>query len=143
MFGFNGAARIRDITDGTSNALAFGEARQSPGTDTLPGIETAHSAAWGSYTWVSNFIVVHPNADSNHINNERYSINGARDVPGMINSAATSRVRHHGGAASSAHPGGAQFVLGDGAVRFISENVDENLYARLNYIADGGVIGEY
>jgi prepilin-type N-terminal cleavage/methylation domain-containing protein len=136
MFGFNGGARIRDITDGTSNALAFGEVRQSQGTDTVYGIEGSHAAAWGSYTWVSNFIVVHPNSDPNHINNERYSINGARDIT-------PSRVRHHGGAASSAHTGGAQFVLGDGAVRFISENVDNNIYARLNYIADGGVIGEY
>ena len=37
----------------------------------------------------------------------------------------------------SRHFGGAQFVLGDGAVRFISENIDHEAYNRLGAKADG------
>ncbi|MCA9049939.1 MAG: DUF1559 domain-containing protein [Planctomycetaceae bacterium] len=144
MFGFNASARLQDITDGTSNVFAFGEARQSPGTNTVRGIETNHSAAWGGYTWVSNFIAVHPNVDPNHNDNIRYSINGARDTPGRTGTTQTiTLVRHHGGTASSAHSGGAQFLMGDGAVRFVSENIDFHTYCYLNYTADGQVIGEF
>jgi prepilin-type N-terminal cleavage/methylation domain-containing protein len=147
-FGFNGAARFQDITDGLSSTVIFGEARQNPGSDTRPGIEGSHAASWGSYTWVSNFINVHPNSDPRHINNFRYHVNGPRDVPPSNATAYTGqpsiyRVRHHGGAASSAHPGGAHFLLGDGAVTFIAENIDVHPYAYLNYIADGQDTGEF
>ena len=43
----------------------------------------------------------------------------------------------------SLHEGGCQFVLGDGSVRFISENIDRLTYARLGDQHDGGVIGEF
>jgi prepilin-type processing-associated H-X9-DG protein len=41
------------------------------------------------------------------------------------------------------HAGGAHFLLGDGSVRFISENVDGFVYQYLGSIADGQVIGEF
>jgi prepilin-type N-terminal cleavage/methylation domain-containing protein len=44
---------------------------------------------------------------------------------------------------SSAHTGGAQALLGDGAVKFVSENIDSVLHAHLFGIADGQVIGEF
>jgi hypothetical protein len=58
---------------------------------------------------------------------------------------------------SSAHVGGAHFVMGDGAVRFISENIDyakktvtdgypaysSTTFARLCTRDDGNVIGEF
>ncbi len=145
MFGHNGGANFRDVTDGLSNTAMFGEVRQSVGTDTLRGIvNTDQSAAWSCYTWVSNFIVVHPDVDPNHINNVRYFINGQRDVIGMNPGPYTvTRANHHGGAASSAHAGGAQFVMGDGAVRFLSENMDKFVYAYLKYASDGQSVGEY
>lgn len=148
MFGFNGAARFQDVKDGLSNTVAFGEARQDVGTDTLPGIEGSHAAAWGSYTWVSNFIAYHPGSNPIDINNFRYHINGPRDVPAPYAAAYSGqptiyRVRHHGGAASSAHPGGAHFLIADGGVRFIQESIGIAPYAYLNFINDGQDVGEF
>ena len=44
---------------------------------------------------------------------------------------------------SSKHPGGTQFLLGDGSVRFVGTNVDNITYQRLGTIADGNVIGTF
>lgn len=41
------------------------------------------------------------------------------------------------------HPGGALFLLGDGSVRFVSENIADKTYRELGSISGGGVVGEY
>ncbi len=43
----------------------------------------------------------------------------------------------------SPHAGGAHFTLGDGAVRFISENIDLQVYISLGQIADGRAVDEF
>ena len=43
----------------------------------------------------------------------------------------------------SVHAGGAQFLLGDGSVRFINETIDRTLYGNLGTIADGNPIGKF
>ena len=43
----------------------------------------------------------------------------------------------------SFHTGGAQFVMGDGAVRFISQNIDRLQFNRLYIMADGMPVGEF
>ena len=45
--------------------------------------------------------------------------------------------------AGSFHVGGCQLLLGDGSVRFISENVDINLWNALGTINKGELIGEF
>ena len=42
----------------------------------------------------------------------------------------------------SQHKGGAQFVLVDGSVQFLSENIDYITYNRLGDRRDGGPLGE-
>lgn len=46
------------------------------------------------------------------------------------------------GGFSSFHTGGAQFVLADGSTRFLSQNIDTNLYKKLGNRADGELLGE-
>lgn len=43
----------------------------------------------------------------------------------------------------SLHTGGAHILLGDGAVRFLSENIDATTRNRLAYIKDGQPLGEF
>ena len=45
--------------------------------------------------------------------------------------------------ASSYHTGGAQVCLGDGSVRFISENIDNGTWVKLGVRNDGTVLGEF
>ncbi len=152
IFGHNGAATIAGIRDGTANVCMFGEARQGLGTQFAKGIvNPEHSAAWSCYTWVSNYISVHPsvtaaspiNAAMPHINDKRYHINGPREFPGCEGSGALLYVNHHGGAASSAHVGGAHFVMGDGSVKFINDTITNSLYGMISYAADGNTVGNY
>jgi len=44
---------------------------------------------------------------------------------------------------SSYHTGGAQFVLGDGSVRFISENIDLGVYRGLATRRGGEVVSDF
>jgi len=45
--------------------------------------------------------------------------------------------------AYSFHTGGANFLHGDGSVRFHSENIDGDTYFRLGTRNDGEVVGEF
>ena len=45
--------------------------------------------------------------------------------------------------ASSWHTGGAQILLADGGVRFISENIDNNTWVRIGARNDGQVVGDF
>jgi len=47
------------------------------------------------------------------------------------------------GGFGSSHPGGANFALGDGNVRFISQNIDGKLFRHLGHRADGALIGTF
>jgi len=47
------------------------------------------------------------------------------------------------GGFSSFHTGGAHFLVGDGSVRFISENIDTTTYTHLGNRADGELIGDF
>jgi hypothetical protein len=47
------------------------------------------------------------------------------------------------GGFSSHHTGGAHFVLGDGSVRFVNENIEQPLYRRLANRSDGEPVSEF
>ncbi|QDT24987.1 DUF1559 domain-containing protein [Gimesia panareensis] len=137
MFGYNGAAKIKDIKDGTSVTIAVCEGSINNRTN------DAYTPIWAGYRRYGTFAVNHPNIDANHINNARYHINGPLHVPGMTGSGSTADNRHHVGVASSVHEGGIHVLMGDGSVRFLSENMDKNTYALLTRINDSQVLGEY
>jgi prepilin-type N-terminal cleavage/methylation domain-containing protein/prepilin-type processing-associated H-X9-DG protein len=117
MFGENSTTRLTDVGDGLSNTLAFGE--------TTLEVYNGRTASWGYRGWVMTGV------------DPRYGINNWDFSP-----VAPPKYGRLGswGRAGSLHPGGANFCLGDGSVRFLSENTNVTLLTRLGYMADGSVV---
>jgi prepilin-type N-terminal cleavage/methylation domain-containing protein len=114
IFFHNSRVRIADITDGTSNTRMVGERR----TDRL-------------LSWYSTWPGVIAEGE------EAFQrILGVADHP-------PNDPHLHFDDFSSPHTGGAQFVLGDGSVRFVSSSIDEGLYGGLATISGGEVPGEF
>jgi prepilin-type N-terminal cleavage/methylation domain-containing protein len=139
FFSVNKSISFRHIIDGTSNVFAVGEVRW------IPNDVDATAAAYGSDR---QFIYGHvttgggPKCDNNGVNNNgfhlhcrwtRQKMNGP-----LLGSANLERSFH------SNHVGGAHFLMGDGAVRFVSENLE---HTATNYVASpsnlGGPYGAY
>ncbi|MBA2113474.1 DUF1559 domain-containing protein [Bremerella alba] len=146
---------FRDITDGTSNTLAVGEQSNFiRSLNTSTGEVTFHDSreyghrggAWsgggghnGNGSWYGNW--------EGH-SSIRSGINFAH-TSGYNNPLGTGNDPGKGGRSghhtifTSAHPGGALFVLGDGSTRFVSENITIETLRNLANRADGNVVGEY
>jgi prepilin-type N-terminal cleavage/methylation domain-containing protein/prepilin-type processing-associated H-X9-DG protein len=151
-FSGNSNTRLRDITDGTSNVVVVGE-RYSPAAEGQPDyyfVPVGHATWMGppnvanSYGLAAAFgdtaasSTVPSNAalsnDPSIIQKWFFGINGN-------NTGGVSRGQTSG--FGSMHPGGAHFLMGDGAVRFLSNNVDVTTYRNLGRIADGYPLGEF
>lgn len=111
----NWSARIRDITDGTSSTIAMGE---------CVGAWCGWQTGWGFQSFGTS---------AQPINYQNSALRGSANVG---NADACIGFR-------SLHSGGAHFVLGDGAVRFISENISGVTYNALASRAGNEVVGDF
>jgi len=134
-FGNNGAARIRDITDGTSNSIAVGEAsggRFKTSINYGPwGLNGVHTCCHGRvYSRRSSLPI---------------GLNSTDPRDWSINSAYQGRAdgKTYAWVFNSQHSGGAQFVFCDGSVHFLSENINYLTLCRLAYIHDGEPVGQF
>lgn len=135
-FGENSRRGLRDMTDGSSNIVVVGERawQEVRGTGVgpsalwagtrsgIPGMETGNGVAFA----VGNCVIplnTEPVGDANPLGS------GISDGSWHM--------------FSSRHPLGAHFLLGDGAVRFVSQTIDYQIYGRLGTIADGQVTGDW
>jgi prepilin-type N-terminal cleavage/methylation domain-containing protein/prepilin-type processing-associated H-X9-DG protein len=129
MFGVNSNCSMRDITDGTSNTVAVVETTLDVADGKLsPWACSAHTGqgiALGSSNGVNNWACC--SWDSPPFPASKYKIgrNGTWGSPG------------------STHTGGLQILMGDGSVRFLSENINANTRTYLALISDGNVLGEF
>ncbi|WP_437228928.1 DUF1559 domain-containing protein [Planctomicrobium sp. SH661] len=114
-FGYNGAARVRDITDGTSNNLMLVEHVIDQASCKNCG------PFWGTYT-------------------QGFWMKMQRGINSPY-SATDLRPAHW--TASSMHEGGCHGVFGDGSVRFLSENTNLATLQNIASIADGQPLGEF
>ena len=127
----------KDITDGTSKTFLVGEvSTKQRGWNSTPGGDMAGQTAgvWPAVPQQLKYdeLVVR-SCDAGHPLNSQFSDDviansgsGVGDCDGF----------------GSRHPGGAQFVMCDGAVQFISENIQSassplGAYQRLSHRADG------
>jgi len=114
-------AKFSDLVDGTSNTIAGGEI--------LPSCHDHHRGGGGWYNSNGQWTSTTP-----RINFNTCRKNGVSDTANNCND---FRVWMTSGGFKSDHTGGAQFVMGDGSVHFISEAVDYTTYQRLGSRNDG------
>lgn len=107
--------RFRDVTDGTTNVLMVGERSRN--------LESGATVIWRS--WVRG-----QRGGTGACRNIHYSINS--DVGYTGNNFNDLPM-------TSNHSGGAQFLLADGSVRFLSENIDYGTYMTLASRGSGEV----
>jgi len=133
MISRNGASiRMADVTDGTSNTIQVGE--------TLPACLDALRGSWpfSQSTCNSETMTLTPINDFTTC-----ELLGANRR--ITNSACTSHDQWNFSLGfRSMHVGGANFLLVDGSVHFLSENIDHaSTFQRLGDRADGQVLGDY
>lgn len=123
------AARFRDITDGLSSTIFWGEIRPKCG-----GVEFKNvSHSWadsGPFYFGTNGPINFQTCPGEGLG---ASQTGCNQI-GTYNTDAGFKSRH---------AGGAHFLLGDASVHFISENIDYLTNQRLGNRADGQVVGEF
>ncbi|MEY3457384.1 MAG: Fimbrial protein precursor [Planctomycetota bacterium] len=137
VFGNSGAAQMRDFTDGTTNVIAIGEswggARYKTSGSYGPwGLSGTHTCCH-LYTPSDSSAVLDATTIAPYVNNFRINAAYANDA----------QKRQYAWGYGSGHTGGCQVVLGDGSVRFLSENIDALTFWRLTYLHDGAVVGEF
>lgn len=125
----NSRRNFSAFSDGLSNTIIIGE-RRSLTTGTVPyGGDTI----WGG---VGDELLTTPGIGVYLAVGET-----ASPINTVGNTFQTAANRASG--FSSLHVGGAHFLLGDGSVRFISENINSLNYIYLAGISDGNIVGEF
>lgn len=149
-FGLNRGAKIAHFIDGTSNTMVMGEYLTGTTHDYRGFIWS--DKAGGSQIWAD----LGPNSKlpdrlspttpppplankpwcANHPELNLPCINGVAESNGLA-------ALDHTAASRSRHPGGVNILLGDGSVRFVSENIDLPTWRALGTVAGKEVLGEF
>lgn len=128
-FFVNSRRNFSTFTDGLSNTILVGERRSV-------GLQNAQ-AVGGEAIWAGTTNAGVAIAGNGMIMGEMVTPINSTVNPEVIGSYA------HSTGFGSLHVGGGHFLMGDGAVRFVSENISSATYALLGAISDNQVIGEF
>lgn len=123
------AAKMAQITDGTSNTIAAGEIRPQCGDHTRNGWYH-HNSMWVATTAPINFPVACVREDPIQVGGQTFQWNNATGCNQFQNWQTSQGFK-------SRHTGGAHFVMCDGSVHFLSENIDYLTYQMLGDRRDG------
>ncbi|MFN3159161.1 MAG: DUF1559 domain-containing protein [Rubinisphaera brasiliensis] len=139
----NSQVRFRDMTDGTTNTLAVGERAWEYSTVDETGAKVMAPARAG-------LAIIGRSRDGSYTTCDLCGYSDATAVAGsginhddMLNSSGTFDGDRAAASYSSSHAGGANFVMADGSVRFLNENLDGNTFIDLGNRSDGNVLGAF
>lgn len=164
-FGGNSKVGLRDMSDGSSNCLVVGEKRYKELSSRRVGLK----AIWAGIrnadpditTVYANSMPLALGTTQTPMNNQPYvSVGGGTgDAPyvlaaprGNLTAAVNDAGSIQAGGSGkltpeplwmgfgSDHTGGCHFLLGDGSVKFITENIDFQTYKYLGTVNDGNVV---
>ncbi len=124
-FGANSKVGIRDMTDGTSNVIMIGE-RYTPANAAPLTVMVLGDAMWSG--------VATATSEWNVLGEATWKVN---------QNFTSAYTRPPTTGFGSMHTGGAQFLMGDGAVRFLTENLDITTYRHLARVGDGNLLGDF
>ncbi len=149
----NSQIQFRDITDGTSNTMAITEHGDFITDTGNTKQDWRASQPWGWQIGTSDPGSIYPtpvtygnlagDARSSNCITMRYAINRKT---GWTDNTATTGVGSYVAAnipPNSAHTGGVHILMCDGAVRFISDNLDMGTLGRLSVRDDGQVVSDF
>lgn len=161
MFDINQSTRMRDLKDGSSSTFAMGEGDTAPPSCHGPGCTNLRYSHTGELqTSAQSWMAAESNyrsivSGSGVVNTGMFGVTvdplnktpvtdtfafviGLNDCRGSWNDGphGTSNFR-------STHVGGGFFLMGDGATRFVAENINTDVYRHLSTIGDGEVVGEF
>jgi prepilin-type N-terminal cleavage/methylation domain-containing protein/prepilin-type processing-associated H-X9-DG protein len=133
-FGNNGATNISGIKDGSSNTIVVGESKQLGKTWNTVGAPD-DTIVFGPFWGAGVHTCCHLYTPENDV---RFTVNGRWNTGNSLPAA------QYAWGTGSAHPGGAHYLMGDGSVRFISDNINYiAVFQWLNRIRDSNPIGDY
>ena len=147
VFYRNSHTLFRDITDGTSNTLCVGERRHEhdfvSGGSPIASNSTWYAAIPGVTRpgGMGGMMASTTEGPASMILGHcgQTMMMGGMPMQMHANPNQTNHIVHF----SSQHVGGVQFLLCDGSVHFLSENVDYSIFRNLGERSDGNVLGEF
>ncbi|MBX3450407.1 MAG: DUF1559 domain-containing protein [Planctomycetaceae bacterium] len=125
LFGENSFSKVRDCRDGTSNSAMV--------VETTREVRDGISNFWGCSVYAGNGVNLAHGVGINYWLCCSWTP-PMTSIPGILGTYSVP---------GSAHTGGCMVLLADGAVRFLSQNIDATTRNRLSSIADGQTLGEF
>lgn len=117
----NVSTTFGEIRDGTSNTIITGELQRLQATPTRRGSKDGWAVGGPATLFTTGAMV-------------------ATDGTTFVDTPSSGKLMNNGfwGSPGSEHPRGANYGIGDGSVRFLSDSTDPSVFALLGSMADGG-----